>query len=82
MSAGALLLLVLVLVAVDERVRNQFAKSFSDARPSAEFADAGSRLLDLVTVVAEAARQQTVEHAVLMLFVLAGTALVLFMIRA
>jgi hypothetical protein len=80
-SLGALALLVLVLVAVDDRVRDQFALRMSDGRPPAELARAGVQMRDMMTVIAEVVHDQTVEHGALMVFVVAGTALTLMMIR-
>ena len=81
LSGGALLLLLLALVAVDDRVRHQFSQGFRDARPTADLAEAGNRARDIAVVIVDAARNQAIEHAPLMLFAFAGTALVLFMIR-
>ena len=81
LSGGALVLLLLALVAVDDRVRHQFSQGFRDAKPAADLAEASSRVQDIVTVIIDAARNQAMEHAPLMLFAFAGTALVLFMIR-
>ena len=80
LSIGALAVLLLALVAVDDRVREQLALRLAKP-PSAELASAGERLRDLATVVLEAARDQSLEHAPLMIFVLAATVLVLFMLR-
>ena len=80
MSAGALAVLLLALVAVDDRVREQI--SLRVARPSpVELARAGERVRDLTTVIVEAAREQSVEHAPLLIFTLSATVLVMFMLR-
>ena len=80
-SMGALAALLAGLVLVDDRVREQVAMHFNGAEPSTELAHAGSRLRDLATVVIEAARDQSLEHAPMLIFVLAATILVLFMLR-
>jgi hypothetical protein len=80
LTAGTLTLLLLCLVAVDDRVRTQLALRFG-ARASTQLVDAGTQVQDLLTVVSDAARQQSLEHAPLILFVFAGTILVLFMFR-
>ena len=80
MSAGALAILLLALVAVDDRVREQISLRLT-ARPSVELANAGERVRDLTTVIVEAARDQSMEHAPLLIFVLAATVLVMFMLR-
>ena len=79
-SAGALAVLLLVLTAVDDRVREQISLRFS-ARPAAELANVGERVRDLTSVVVEVARDQSIEHAPLLIFVLAATVLVMFMLR-
>lgn len=79
-SVGTVVVLLLALVAIDDRVREQVSLRFT-TRPSTELVDAGARVRDLVTVVLEAARDQSLEHAPLMIFVLAGTVLVLVMVR-
>ena len=79
-SASALILLLLALVAIDDRVREQIMMRVN-AGPSAQIADIGSRLQDVAAIVAAAARDQSIEHAPLMIFVVAATVLVLFMLR-
>ena len=80
-SMGALAALLTALVFVDDRVREQVSLRFSGAHASTELAGAGSHLRDLVTVVIEAARNQSLEHAPMLIFGLAATVLVLFMLR-
>ena len=79
MSAGTVIILLLVLVAVDDRVREQLSLRFSN--PSMEIANAGYQVRNLTNVIAEAARHQSIEHAPLLIFALAATVLVLFMLR-
>jgi hypothetical protein len=79
-SAGALMILLLALMIVDGRVREQISLRFS-AQPSAQLVSAGAQVRDLTSVVFEAARDQSLEHAPLMIFALAATVLVLFMLR-
>ncbi len=79
-SAGALAVLLLALIAVDDRVREQI--SLRVARPSpVELASAGERVRDLTAVIIEVARAQSVEHAPLLIFALSATVLVMFMLR-
>jgi hypothetical protein len=80
-SLGALAALLTTLVLVDDRVREQVSLRLSGTRPSDELVNAGTHLRTLVTVVLEALRDQSVEHAPMLLFVLAATVLVLFMLR-
>ena len=80
MSAGTVVLLLLVLIATDERVRDQVSLRVV-AHPSIELAGAGRQVRDFTTVIMEAARDQSIDHAPMMIFALAGTVLVLFMLR-
>jgi len=79
-SVSALVLLLLALVAIDDRVREQILNRVH-AGPSAQIADLGSRLQDVAAIVAVAVRDQSIEHAPLMILVVAATVLVLFMLR-
>lgn len=79
-SVGALIILLLALVIVDGRVREQISLR-SSAQPSAQLVSAGAQVRDLASVAFEAARDQSLEHAPLMIFALAATVLVLFMLR-
>lgn len=80
-SMGALAALLTTLVLVDDRVRQQVSLRFSGTQPSTELANAAARLRDLASVVMEAARDQSIEHAPMLIFVLVATVLVLFMLR-
>ena len=80
MSAGALAILILTLVAIDDRVREQVWLRFS-APPTAQLQSAGASMRDLTAVMVEAARDQSLEHAPLLIFGLVATVLVLFMLR-
>jgi hypothetical protein len=80
LSIGALAILLFALVSVDDRVREQISLRLN-ARPSVELAAAGAQVRDLTTVVFRAARDQSIDHAPLLLFSLAATVLVLFMLR-
>ena len=81
MSVGALLALILMLAAFDTRVRDQISLRVGAGRPSAQVAEAGTMVRDLAAVLFAAARDQSIAHAPLVLFVLAATVLVLFMLR-
>jgi hypothetical protein len=80
LSIGALAILLFALVSVDDRVREQVSLRLS-ARPSVELATAGAQVRDLTSVVFRAARDQSIDHAPLLIFSLAATVLVLFMLR-
>jgi hypothetical protein len=80
MSAGTVTLLLLVLVAVDDRVRSELYGRFM-SHPTVQLAAAGQQARDLTSVIAQAARDQSIAHAPLLIFALAATVLVLFMLR-
>jgi hypothetical protein len=79
-SLSTLMALLVALVAIDDRVREQIVLRAS-AGPAEQLAGLGSRLSDIAAILAIAARDQSIEHAPLMIFVLAATVLVLFMLR-
>jgi len=68
------------LAVSDGRVRDRMASHLS-SQPTAELASAGALVRDVVIVVFQAARDQSIAHAPLVLFVVAGGALLLFMLR-
>jgi hypothetical protein len=80
MSAGTVAILLLVLIAFDDRVRDHVSRRFV-AHPSVELASAGRQLQDLTTVILGAARTQSLGHAPLLLFALAAAVLTFFMLR-
>jgi hypothetical protein len=80
LSVGAVVILLLVLTAMDDRVREQVSLRVV-AHPSVELASAGRHVRDLTTVISEAARYQTIGHAPLLIFTLAAAVLMLFMLR-
>ena len=69
------------LAAMDDRVRDQLAHLFSGREASGEIVTAGAYLQTFVTVVIQAVRDQSIEHAPLVIFALAALVLVLFMLR-
>jgi hypothetical protein len=80
MSAGAVMLLLLALVAIDPRVREQISEPFA-SRPSIALASVGSRVRDVAHAIAKAARDKSLANAPLLIFTLSATVLVLFMLR-
>ncbi len=77
MSAGALVILGTVLIAFDERVRDytwRFLNRASVANARVEIGDVGS-------VILVAVRDQSMAHAPLTIFVVAGALLFLFMVK-
>jgi hypothetical protein len=80
-TAGSALTLVLALVLLDDRVRDQIGAVVDPRHPSAALADLGHRVNQIAAIVAVAARSQSIDHAPLVIFALAATVLVLFMLR-
>lgn len=78
-SAGAMLILLLVLVSVDDRVRERVSALATPSR--SELVSAGTMVGEVLAVVVRAARDQSVEHAPMMIFAVAATVLVLCMLR-
>jgi len=81
LSIGTLVVILLVLIGIDDRVRDQFSMHFLSSRPSVQLAAAGEQARDLTTVIAEVAHDQSVAHAPLLIFALVAVVLVLFMLR-
>ena len=80
-SAGVLAFVLAVLISIDVRVREQLRATFPAASPS-ELAGIGTQLREVTSVVYDAARTQSIEHAPMLIFVVAGTVLLLCMLRA
>jgi hypothetical protein len=82
-ALGGLLAVVVGLAIIDYRVRDHLAGLVAGRRlPSGELASFGARLQDLLLVVLQAVRDQSLDHAPLVIFALAATVLVLFMLRS
>jgi hypothetical protein len=80
MSAGTVAILLLVLIGMDDRVREQVSLRIF-THPSMELSSASRHVADLTSVVAQAVREQSLGHAPLLIFTLAAAVLVLFMLR-
>jgi hypothetical protein len=80
MSVGTVVILLLVLIAFDDRVRD-FASRRIVAHPSMEVVSLSHQVRDLTTVIVQAAHTQSLGHAPLLLFTLAAAVLLLFMLR-
>jgi hypothetical protein len=82
MSVGAVLALVLTLAAIDDRVREQVVlRMGTPARASAEIVTTGGEVRDLAGVLYQAVRDQSIEHAPMVTFVLAGGIFLIIMLR-
>lgn len=77
-SLGALAILLIVLVSFDARVREPIVRIVNGA---ASGDVAGTKLGDIGSVIVIAARDQSVAHAPLAIFVIAAGVLVLCMLR-
>jgi hypothetical protein len=80
-TAGSALALVLGLVLLDDRVRDQISALADPRHPRAALDNIGHYAGDVLAIVFVAARNQSIDHAPLVIFALAATVLVLFMFR-
>jgi hypothetical protein len=76
-SLGAVLALLLMLVSVDPRVRYQIASMWGGSGTSSVSRDLG----EISTVLLASVQAHGIDNAPLMIFALAATVLVLFMLR-
>jgi hypothetical protein len=79
-SLGAVLLLLMMLVTIDPRVREQVSGAWGGPG-SPRVATINSQMREVTSVVVTAARDHSIDNAPLMIFALAATVLVLFMLR-
>ena len=79
-SIGAVLLLLMMLVTVDPRVREQVSGAWGGPGAS-PVATISSQMREVTSVVLSAARDHGLDNAPLMIFALVATVLVLFMLR-
>jgi hypothetical protein len=77
LSFGALMILLIVLVATDPRVRDEFKNNVNATRASEEITQTKTQAQVLVHVI----KDQSQKHGPLMLMVVAGSMLALFMFR-
>jgi hypothetical protein len=80
LSAGALGLVLAVLVATNDRVREQVTR-YTSPRASAELVDAGARARATAVVALRTVKEESLAHAPLTVFVVAASVLTLFMVR-
>jgi hypothetical protein len=78
---GALVLLLVGLVSIDDRVRERITNVLTTPPSTAEVVGIGTQIEQITLVVAKAAHDQSVEQAPMMIFAIAATVLVLFMLR-
>jgi hypothetical protein len=80
MTVGAITILLLVLAIADVRVREQLTRS-TVTHPTEEAASLVARAHRGVNSVAAIAREESRTHTVLLVFSVAATVLVVFMLR-
>jgi len=80
-SVAALCALIAMLAAFDVRVREQISMRVSAGQPAAQVANAEATVRNLASVVFLAARDQSIEHAPMVIFVLLAIVLFMFMLR-
>jgi hypothetical protein len=80
-SAGALALVMIVLVSIDDRVREHYASIVRTVASPSGLTAAGAQIRDAAAVVLLVARDRSVEHAPVVIFVSAAVLLVVFMLR-
>jgi hypothetical protein len=80
-SIGALCALIAILATFDTRVREQISLRMAVGRPSAQITYAEATVRNMASVVFDVARDQSIEHAPLVIFVLVALVLFLFMLR-
>jgi hypothetical protein len=81
LTAAGALAVVTGLVLIDDRVRHEIALQMTVTRPSVELVSVGARVRDLAMVIFQAAHDQSLAHAPLVIFAIAGFVLFLFMLR-
>ena len=79
-SSAALLILLIALVAIDNRVRERVVAAVQGDL-SSDVRSATSMASEVASVVVIAARDQSIDHAPMVVFVFAATVLVLGMLR-
>lgn len=79
-SGAALIILLIALVAIDERVRAR-VEAAMQGDLSSDVRSATSMASDVASVLVIAARDQSIDHAPMVVFVFAATVLVLGMLR-
>ena len=81
MSMGALCALFVLLVSFNAPLREEVSRRIGAGRPTVQAANVGAMVRSLASVVFVAVRDQSIEHAPLVIFVLAAVVLFGFMLR-
>ena len=80
-SITALTVLLALLAAVNGRVRHEVSSRLNAARAQTEVAEVAANVHSVADDLFDAARDQTIEHAPLAIFVIAACVLTIFMLR-
>jgi len=80
-SIGALAVLLTVIASMNDRVRQEVSMRLVPGQAQTDLNQVASDVHDIGAIVVDAARSQTIEHAPLVIFVLAAFVLVAFMLR-
>ena len=79
LSAGALALLIFLLVLFDDRIRE--VAPLRGGQSASQVVDVTTQVRNTATLAYRSARDSSIEHAPLVLFALAGMVLLLIMMR-
>jgi hypothetical protein len=80
-SVGSLCALIAMLAAFNPEVREQISMRVSAGQPAAQLSNAEATVRSVASIVLISAREQSIEHAPLLIFVLMAIVLILFMLR-
>ena len=81
LSAGGLVLVLIVLLSADVRVREQLQRTLG-ATSSSTLVSTGAQVGAVAAVIVDAAKMQATEHASMMILVVTATVLLLAMVRS
>lgn len=81
LTAAGALAVILAIVMIDERVREQIRVVLDARHPEALLSDMVQQAAQVLAIIAVAAKQQSLEHAPLVIFAVAALILVLCMLR-
>ena len=80
-SVGAVCVLFVLLVSFNAPLRDEVSRRIGAGRPTVQAANMGATVRNVASILFIAARDQSIEHAPLVLFVLAAIVLFMFMLR-
>ena len=81
LSAGGLVIVLIVLLSADVRVREQVQRTLA-ATSASSLVGAGAQAGAVAAVLADAAKMQAAEHTSMLILVVTATVLVLAMVRS